>query len=75
MPGVERAERHLRDVAAFTEEDVAVQIPVIVLRRVFIRTESCELAGMVVLVGDLNVFLPDRARHLWCHEGFDRSSC
>ena len=29
---------------------------------------------MVVLVGDLNVFLPDGAGHLWCHEGFDRRS-
>ena len=59
-------------MGAFAEEDVAVQVPVIVLRGVFVRTESCELAGMVVLIGDLNVFLPDRARHLWGHEGFHR---
>src|SRR6266481_6758625 len=72
MPGVKRAERHFRDVPALAEEDVAVQVPVIVLRRVFIRTESCELAGMVVLVGDLNIFLPNGAGHLWCHEGLDR---
>ena len=34
MPGVERTVGHLRDVSAVAEEDVAVQVPVIVLRRV-----------------------------------------
>ncbi len=74
VPGVQSAEGHDRHLCTIAEEDIAVQVAVVRRGGVLVRAERRELAGMVVFVGDLDVFLPDRARHLGAHEGFHRRS-
>ena len=59
MPRIERAVGHLGNLGAITEKDVAVQVDVVILRRVFVGTERRELAGMIVLVGNLDILCPD----------------
>ena len=72
MPGVERRERLVRHLGAVAEIDVAVQVAEVELRGELVGAEGGELAGLVVLVGDLDVLLPDRAGDLRAHEGLDR---
>src|SRR5262245_42596721 len=70
VPGIEGAIGHLRHMRALAEEDITVQVYVVALGCIFVRTESGELAGMVVRIGNLDILLPDRARYLGAHEGF-----
>ncbi len=70
--GVERAEWIVRHLVAGPEEDVAVQVAVARHRRPLVRAERGELAGMIVLVGDLDVFLPHRGSDLRVHERLHR---
>ena len=72
MPGVQSAVGHRRHVGAVTEKDIAVQVPVVRGGGVSVRAERRELAGVVVFVGDLYVFFPDRAGHLGAHQSFHR---
>jgi hypothetical protein len=68
---VQCAEGLLRDVPALAEENVAVQIAIIGRGGPLVRTERRELARMVVLVRNLDVFLPDGTRYLRGHQGLD----
>lgn len=72
MAGVERAVGKFRNLRAVPEGHVAMQVHVVVLRRVLVRAEGGELAGLVVRVGDLVVVLPHRPRDLGFHERLDR---
>ena len=73
--GVERAERIVRHLVAGPEEDVAVQVAVAGHRRPLVRAERSELAGLVLLVGDLDVFLPHGRGDLRIHERLHRCAC
>ena len=70
--GVERAEWIVRHLVAGAEEDVAVQVAVARHRCPLVRAERGELAGMIVLVGDLDVFLPHGGSDLRVHERLHR---
>ncbi len=70
--GVERAEWIVRYLVAGPEEDVAVQVAIARHRRPLIRAERGELAGMIVLVRDLDGFLPHRGSDLRVHERLHR---
>ena len=74
MPGVEGRKRLVRHLGAIAEIDVAMQVAETELGREFVRAESGERARLVVLVGDLDVLLPDRSGHLRAHESLDRWS-
>ena len=73
--GVERAERIIRHLVARPEEDIAVQVAVVGHRRPLVRAERGELAGLVLLVGNLDVFLPHGRGDLRVHERLDRRAC
>ena len=73
--GVERAERIVRHLVAGPEEDIAVQVAVAGHRRPLVRAERGELAGLVLLVGNLDVFLPHGRGDLRVHERLDRCAC
>ena len=72
MPGVQHAEWQRRHLGTIAEEDVAVQIAIVKLGGVLVRAECSELAGMIIRVGDLDVFLPGAARHFGAHKSLDR---
>ena len=70
--GVERAEGIVRHLGAVAEEDVAVQVAVVRHRGPLVRAERGELAGLVLLVGDLDVLLPHGGSDLRVHERLHR---
>ena len=72
VPGIQRRVRHLRYLRTVAEINIAVQVAEIELGGVLVGAESGELAGLVLLVGDLHILLPDGAGHLRAHKSLDR---
>ena len=72
MVVIHRAERHLGNMSAIAEEDIAMQVAIVGHGSPLVRTERRELAWVIVGVGDLDVLRPDGAGNLRRHEGFDR---
>ena len=72
MGRVQGAERHRRHLGAVLEEDVAVEVHVARHRRPFVGAEGRELPGLVRLVGERDVLLPDGAGDLRGHQRLDR---
>ena len=72
MPGIKRAEGHLRHLLGVFEQDIAVQIAVVRSGGPLVGGEGRELARLVKPVGKGHVFLPDGARHLRVNQLLDR---
>ena len=70
--GLERAEGIVRHLGAVAEEDVAVHVAVVRHRGPLVGAERGELAGLVLLVGDLHVLLPHGGRDLRVHQRLHR---
>ena len=70
--GLERTEGIVRHLGAVAEEDVAVHVAVVRHRGPLVGAERGELAGLVLLVGDLHVLLPHRGRDLRVHQRLHR---